>query len=95
MLDRWRFAVALALLGFVASAALIVHVMIGGFTDLDTQWGWAITVACPAHVLITQLFPFENNGTPLMMVLWVVQTAANAAIWFAAGALITKVLGNR
>jgi hypothetical protein len=30
-----------------------------------------------------------------MMVLWVVQTAGNAAIWFAAGALITKLFGNR
>ena len=95
MLDRWRFAIVLALFGFLASAALIVHVMMTGYTDLDAQWGWAINVACPAHVLITQLFPYENSGTPLMMVLWIVQTAGNAAIWFAAGALITKLFGNR
>ena len=69
MLDRWRFAIVLALFGFLASAALIVHVMMGGYTDLATQWGWAINVACPAHVLITQLFPYENSGTPLMMML--------------------------
>jgi hypothetical protein len=95
MLDRWRFAIVLALLGFVSSAALIVHVMMSGYTDMDMRWGWAITVACPAHVLITQMFPYENSGTPLMMVLWVVQTALNAAIWFAVGALLTKLLGTR
>ena len=60
----------LSLFGFLASGALMVHVMTGGYTDLDTRWGWAINVACPAHVLITQFFAFQNDGTPLMMLVW-------------------------
>jgi hypothetical protein len=93
MLDRWRLAIVLAAFGFVASAALIAHVTMGGFTDLDVRWGWAINIACPAHVLITQFFPNVNNGTPTMVLLWLVQTAGNVGAWFAAGALITRMLG--
>ena len=91
MLDRWRLAIVFAAFGFVASAALIAH---GSFTDLEARWGWAINVVCPAHVLITQLFPNVNSGTPDMLLLWMVQTAGNVAIWFCAGAVITKLLGN-
>jgi hypothetical protein len=95
MLDRWRLAIVFAAFGFVASAALIAHVMMVGFNDLEYRWGWAINVACPAHVLITQLFPNVNAGTSAMLLLWIAQTAANAAIWFGAGAVLTKMIGNR
>lgn len=92
MLDRWRLAIVLAAFGFVASAALMAH---AGFSDLEVRWGWAINVACPAHFLITQLYPNVNDGTPTMLLLWIAQTAGNAAIWFCAGALITRMAGGR
>ena len=92
MLDRWRFAIVLALFGFLASGALMVHGMVGGYTDIDTRWGWAIDVACPAHLLITKFFAFQNDGTPLMMLVWAGTTLANAAIWFAVGAVLTRIV---
>lgn len=95
MLDRWRLAIVFAAFGFVASAALIAHVTMGGFADLDIRWGWAINAACPAHFLITQFFPYVNSGTPMMLLLWIAQTAGNAAIWFCAGAIITNLVGSR
>ena len=94
MLDRWRFAIVLALFGFLASAALIAHGSLGGYSELETRWGWAINVACPAHLLITQLFPNVNDGTSLMFVLLIAQTLGNAAIYFVVGALLTRMLGG-
>lgn len=91
MLDRWRLAIVFAAFSFVASAALLAH---GSFTDLEVRWGWAINVVCPAHILITQLFPNVNSGTADMLWLWMAQTLGNMAIWFGAGALITKLVGN-
>ena len=93
MLDRWRLAIVFAAFGFVANAALMAHVMWAGFNDVEMRWGWAINVACPAHLLITQLFPDVNYGTPGML-LWVCQTAVNVAIWFAAGAILTRIAGR-
>lgn len=95
MLDRWRLAIVFAAFGFVASGALIAHATMGGFSDLELRWGWVINVACPAHFLIAQIYPNVNDGTSTMLLLWIVQTAGNAAIWFVAGALITKFLGGR
>ncbi|HEY1579503.1 MAG TPA: hypothetical protein VGF82_20740 [Terracidiphilus sp.] len=95
MLDRWRFAIVLSLFGFLASGALMVHVMMGGYSDIDTRWGWAINVVCPAHILITQYFAFQNDGTPLMTLLWVGTTVLNGAIWFAVGAMLTKLVSAR
>lgn len=95
MLDRWRFAIVLSLFGFLASGALMVHVITGGYTDLDTRWGLAINIACPAHILITQFFAFQNDGTPLMMLVWAGTTVLNAAIWFAVGAILTNIVSGR
>ena len=94
MLDRWRLAIVFALFGFVASAALIAHTVMGNYTELEVRWGRMIDVACPAHMLISVLFPNVNEGTPLMVLLWLAQTAVNAAIYFALGALITRMLGS-
>jgi hypothetical protein len=94
MLDRWRFAIVLALFGFLTSAAMIVNNSMGNFSDLETRLGWVISVACPAHLLITQFFPYENSGTPTMMLLLIAQTVANAGIWFCAGAILTRIAGR-
>jgi len=94
MLDRWRFAIVLALFGFLASAALIVNGSMGNYSDLETRLGWVINLACPAHLLITQFFPYVNSGTPTMMLLTIAQTAVNAALWFCAGALLTRIAGR-
>jgi|KBSMisStandDraft_5_1062788.scaffolds.fasta_scaffold02597_6 hypothetical protein len=94
MLDRWRFAIVLGLFGFLASAAMIVNNSMGNFSDLEARLGWVVNVACPAHLLITQFFPYVNSGTPTMMLLMVAQTAANAAIWFCAGAILTRIAGR-
>jgi hypothetical protein len=94
MLDRWRLAIVLGLFGFLASAALMVNGAMANYSDLETRWGWAINVACPAHLVMTQFFPGANDGTPIMLLLTIGQTAANAAIWFAAGALLTRIFGR-
>lgn len=94
MLDRWRFAIVLGLFGFLASAAMIVNNSMGNFSDLETRLGWVINVACPAHLLITRFFPYENSGTPTMMLLFIAQTVANAGIWFCAGAILTRIVGR-
>lgn len=95
MLDRWRFAIVLALFGFLASGALMVHVMMGGYTDLEARWGWAVNIACPAHLIITQFFAFQNEGSPLMMLVWAAVTLLNAGIWFAVGAILTNLVSGR
>lgn len=94
MLDRWRFAIVLSLFGFLASAALIVNSSMGNLTDLKARLGWVINVACPAHLLVTQYFPYVNSGTPTMLLLMIAQTAVNTAIWFCAGALLTRIAGK-
>ena len=95
MLDRWRLAIVLALFGFVASAALIAHTVMGNYSELEVRWGAAVDFVCPAHLLITVLFPYVNQGTPMMALLWLVQTAVNAGIYFAVGALLTRIVGGR
>ena len=94
MLDRWRFAIVLGLFGFLASAALIVNDSMGNFSDLETRLGWVINVACPAHLLVTQYFPYVNSGTPTMLLLLIGQTAVNTAAWFCAGAILTRIAGR-
>jgi hypothetical protein len=94
MLDRWRLAIVLALFGFLASGALIVNGSMSNYSELETRWGWVINVACPAHFFMTQFFSGVNDGTPTMLLLMIGQTAANAAIWFAAGALVTRIFGS-
>jgi len=94
VLDRWRFAIVLGLFGFLASAALIVNDSMGNYSDLVSRLGWATNVACPAHLLITRYFPYVNSGTPTMLLLLIAQTAANTAIWFCAGALLTRLTGR-
>ena len=94
MLDRWRLAIVLALFGFLASGALIINGSMGNYSELETRWGWAINVACPAHLIMNQFFSGINNGTPTMLLLMIAQTAANAAIWFCAGALLTRIVGR-
>ena len=91
MLDRWRLAIVFALFGFLASGALIVRGSMGSNSDLDTRLGRVIDVACPAHLLMAQFFSGVNDGTATMLLLMIGQTAVNAAIWFAAGALLTKI----
>ena len=94
MLDRWRLAIVLALLGFLASAALIAHTVMGNYSELEVRWGVAVDVICPGHLLISALVPNANQGTSFMAMLWLGQTAANAAIYFAVGAFVTKLLGG-
>jgi len=94
MLDRWRLAIVFGLFGFLASAAMIVNNSMGNLSDLETRLGWVINVACPAHLLIMQFFPYENNETPTMMMLMFAQTVVNAAAWFFAGAILTRILGR-
>jgi hypothetical protein len=91
MLDRWRLAIVFALFGFLASGALIVNGSMNNSSELETRWGWVVNVACPAHLLMGQFFPGVNDETPMMLLLMMGQTAANAAIWFAAGRLITRI----
>jgi hypothetical protein len=93
MLDRWRLAIVLALFGFLASGALIVNGSMGNYSELETRWGWVINVACPAHLLMSQFFAGVNDGTSTMLLLIIAQTAANTAIWFCGGALVTKIVG--
>jgi hypothetical protein len=92
MLDRWRLAIVFALFGFLASGALIVSGSMSSSSDLETRWGWMMDVACPAHLVMAQFFAGVNDGTSTMLLLMIGQTAMNAAIWFAAGSLITKVV---
>jgi hypothetical protein len=56
--------------------------------------GWVVKIACPAHILMTQFFSGVNNGTPAMLLLIIAETAANAAVWFCAGALLTRIAGR-
>ena len=95
MLDRWRLAIVFALFGFLASAALIAHGSLDNYSELEVRWGWAINVACPAHFPIIQLFPNVNDGTSTMLLLLMLQTLGNAAIYFAVGALLTRIAGTR
>ena len=94
MLDRWRLAIVFALFGFLASAALMVNGAMANYSDLETRWGWAINVACPAHLLMTQFFSGVNDGSSTMLLLTIGQIVANAAIWFCAGALLTRIFGR-
>ena len=94
MLDRWRLAIVFALFGFLASAALIVSGSMGSYSDLETRWGWVIDVACPAHLLMGRFFLGVNDGTSTMLLLMIGQAAVNAAIWFCAGALLTRLVGR-
>lgn len=94
MLDRWRLAIVLSLFGFLASAVLIVNGAIGDATDLENRLGWIINIACPAHLLLAQYFPYVNSGSPTMLLLLIAQTVVNTAIWFCAGAVLTKVAGK-
>ena len=93
MLDRWRLAIVLALFGFLASGALMAHVVVGNYAEMDPRWAWIIPVACPAQVLIALIIPEMTNGSPSML-LMIGQTVANAAIWFCVGALLTKIVGR-
>ena len=93
MLDRWRLAIVLALFGFLASGALIVNGAMANYSDLETRWGWAVKIACPAHLVMTQFFPGVNDGSSMIM-LMIGQSVANAAIWFCAGALLTRIVGR-
>lgn len=92
MLDRWRLAIVFALFGFLASGALIVSGSLGSNSDLETRLGWVVDVACPAHLLSAQFFPGVNDGSSTMLFLMIGQTVLNAAIWFAAGALLTRIV---
>ena len=94
MLDRWRLAIVLALFGFLASGALIISGSMGSNSDLETRWGWVIDIACPAHLLMAQFFPGVNDGSSAMLLLMIGQTVVNAAIWFAAGALLSRLAGR-
>lgn len=94
MLDRWRLAIVFALFGFLASGALIVSGSMGNYSELESRWGWAMNVACPAHLFMAQLLPGVNDGTSAMLLLMIGQTAANAAIWFCAGALLNRIVGS-
>ncbi len=94
MLDRWRLAIVLALFGFLASGALIVNGAMGNYSELETRWGWVVNVACPAHLVMTQFFPGVNDGSSMMMLLMIGQSVTNAAIWFCAGALVTRIVGR-
>jgi hypothetical protein len=94
MLDRWRLAIVFALFGFLASAVLILNGAMANYSDLETRLGWVVKVACPAHILMTQFFSGVNNGTPTMLLLIIAETAANAAVWFCAGALLTRIAGR-
>jgi len=94
MLDRWRLAIVFALFGFLASAALIINGAMGNYAELETRWGWVMNVACPAHLLMTQFFPGVNDGSSMMLLLMIAQTAVNAAIWFCAGAVLSRISGK-
>ncbi len=91
MLDRWRLAIVFALFGFLASGALIISGSMGNNSDLETRWGWIIDIACPAHLVMVQFFPGVNDGSSTMLLLMIGQTVVNAGIWFAAGALLTRI----
>jgi hypothetical protein len=94
MLDRWRFAIVLALFGFLASGALIASGAMGNSSELETRLGWAIDVACPVHLLMSEFFRGVSDGTSTMLLLMIAQTVGNTAIWFAVGALLTRIAGR-
>lgn len=94
MLDRWRLAIVLALFGFLASAALIAHAVMGNYSELEVRWGMAIDVVCPAHLLISMFFPNVNEGTPFMVLLWLGQTVVNAGIYFLVGTVLSRIFGS-
>lgn len=94
MQSRWRFALALALFGFFAIAALFAYMQISDYTPLEGRWAPLVLVACPSNLIASYLFFDVNAHTPLMAFAWVFQAIVNTAIYFGLGAMAGKFLSK-
>jgi hypothetical protein len=85
---RWRFALRLALCGFLVNAAIFAYLELANYPPL----GLIPVILCPASVMGAFLFFDLNAHTALMAVAWVFQGLVNAAIYFGIGSVIGRLL---
>jgi hypothetical protein len=78
---RWRFALALALFGFLANAALFAYMQISDYTPLESRWA-------PGSFSILSVQPHRK---PLVLGCSN-QAIVNTAIYFGLGAVAGKFL---
>jgi hypothetical protein len=85
--QRWRFALGLALCGFLAAAAIYAHLELADYPPL----GMISLIFCPASVL--GFFFFDLNAhSALMAAAWGFLGLVNSAIYFGIGAAIGRLL---
>ena len=85
---RRRFALGLALFGFLATAAVYAHLELANYPPL----GVISLILCPASFLGAYLFFDINAHTALMAVGWAFLGFVNSAIYFAIGAVTGRLL---
>ena len=85
---RRRFALGLALFGFLVNAAVFAHLELANSLPL----GIASLILCPASVLGAYLFFDLNAHTALMAAAWGFQGLVNSAIYFGIGTVIGRLV---
>jgi len=85
---RRRFALGLALFGFLATAAVYAHLELANYPPL----GLIALIFCPASVLGAFLFFDLNAHSALMAAAWGFLGFVNSAIYFGIGAAIGRLL---
>jgi hypothetical protein len=89
---RRRFALALALFGFLANGVLFAYMELSDYTPLDGRWAPLVFVACPSNLIASFVFFDVNAHTPLMTFAWVFQAVVNTAIYFGLGVVAGRFL---
>jgi hypothetical protein len=85
--NRRRLALGLALCGFLAAAAVYVHLEMANYPPL----GMISLILCPASVL--GFFFFDLNAhSALMAAAWGFLGVVNSAIYFGIGSVIGRLL---
>jgi hypothetical protein len=88
MQNRTRLAIAFAVFGCLASATLAVFTELSHFQPWNIVWAALIPFACPANFLLGWVL-FDANAT---LLIWVLQTILNTAIYFGIGTLLGTLL---
>lgn len=88
MQNRRRVAIAFAAFGCLASTALAIFTELSHFQPWNSAWAVLIPFACPANFLLGWVL-FDANAT---LLIWVIQTIMNTAIYFGIGTLLARLL---
>jgi hypothetical protein len=85
---RKRFALGLALVGFLVNAVVFAYLELANYPPL----GIIPVILCPASVMGAFLFFDLNAHTALMAAAWGFQGLVNAAIYFGIGTVIGRLV---